>query len=107
MLVNLCRACYTITALKTTPKTQTTLKCSTCGLPLVLIEEKTEYLETNPYPLTVQIYNCSDPVCQSKKDKDNAARMKLRGEQEVARKDREVQRQASLALNRRGKKAAA
>ena len=69
--------------------------CSQCGSILILVEEKTEYIDNNPHPITVSIFKCSNFECQEAREKAIAARMKAREEQDKAREARAHARQGT------------
>lgn len=63
----------------------TTELCTTCNSPLILVEEKTEFLDKSIYPVTSRTYICSNKECQEEKDK-KAAAWKLHKEEAEAAK---------------------
>lgn len=70
--------------------------CSQCGSRLILLK-KTERKDSFS-KITVTSYRCSNKSCQDTIDKKTTARIKLQGEQNLARANR---LKANLRLNRR------
>lgn len=71
--------------LKTSLKDTSIPVCTTCGSPLILVEEKTELLDKSIYPVTSRTYICSNKECQDEKDKKAAAWKQHKEEAEAAK----------------------
>ncbi len=67
--------------------------CFQCGSPLIFVSEEIVKLEGSRFPQTNTVYRCSNVVCQERKDKEKADRVKQQQKKaEIARiKSEEMQ----------------
>jgi hypothetical protein len=77
--------------------TETTLLCSQCNSPLILVSEKTEVIEGSRFPQTTKIYKCSNSSCQDEIDKQTAKRKQLQNERTIADGKRAEEKQTLQA----------
>lgn len=93
----MCYNWWTLTAINSN---STLPRCNQCGGELALVSQKTEKLEGSSFPLTVVTYRCLNKSCQAEIDSKTKNRMRLREEQEKARKNR-INSKMLMRLNKK------
>mgnify|MGYP001596961710 CR=1 FL=1 len=76
-------------------------KCFQCGSKLILVSQQTIQSEGIRYPQTNTIYRCSNDECQERKNKEQAARLKLKEVQLITQEARRERIQKNKELNQK------